>query len=186
MDDSIPSLSGPRLFEGAFLFGLICLLCSFFVIGGPFSALAADQVSFSWRANPQSDNVIGYRLYYGPESRFAAGGVTKSGFNYTYYLDFTDSQRCRLTDSGPVCETYSDSDVYCEGLYGETPKCTLYNLEGKYYFTMTAYNAQAESDYTTELKGYFGKLKTSSSFPPSAKVSGVLQHVYSLLLLTKE
>ncbi len=181
--DSIPSSTGPRVFEGVFRSCRICLLCCFLVVGGFSSALAADQVSFSWRANPQTDNVVGYRLYYGADSRFAAAGVLKSGFSYTYYLDFTDSQRCRLTDSGPVCETYTDSDVYCEGLYGETPKCTLYDLDGQYYFTMTAYNAQAESDYTGELSGYFSKI--SSKPPPAPQTLGMLQQVYTLLLLKK-
>ena len=181
--DSIPSSTGPRVFEGVFRSCRICLLCCFLVVGGFSSALAADQVSFSWRANPQADNVVGYRLYYGAGSRFDTGGLVKSGFTYDYYLDFSDSQRCQLTDSGPVCETYSDNEVYCEGLYGETPKCTLYNLEGTYYFTMTAYNAQAESDYTGELRGYFSKI--SSKLPPSPQTLGVLQQVYTLLLLGK-
>jgi len=180
--DSIPSSTGPRVFEGVFLSGRICLFCCLLVIAGFSSALAADQVSFSWRANPQGDNVLGYRLYYGPSSRFAAGGMAKSGFTYAYYLDFTDSQLCRLTDSGPVCETYSDNEVYCEGLYGETPKCTLYNLEGQYYFTMTAYNTLAESDYTGELSGYFGKFKALSSSPPTPGVLATLQQIYVLLL----
>ncbi len=180
--DSIPSITGPRVFEGAFIFRRICLLCCFLVLSGFSSALAADQVAFSWRANPQADNVLGYRLYYGAGSRFNAAGALKSDFSYDYYLDFTDAQRCRLTDSGPVCETYSDSEVYCEGLYGETPKCSLYNLEGTYYFTMTAYNAQAESDYTSELKGYFFKTGSLSGQSSSLQVLRTLQQVYVLLL----
>lgn len=180
--DSLPSSTAPRLFEGVSIFCRICLLCCICILGGFTPARAADQVSFSWRANPLEDNVLGYRLYYGSSSRFDTGGIVKSGFSYASYLDFTDSQRCQLTESGPVCETYTADEVQCEGLYGETPKCTLYNLQGTYYFTMTAYNAQAESDYTGELSGYFSKTSTLSTPTPSPQVLGMLQQVYSLLL----
>jgi hypothetical protein len=113
-------------------------------------------------------------LYYGSNSRLDSSGHVKSGFSYAQYLDFSSSQRCRLTDSGPVCETYNSSEVNCVGLYGETPKCTIHGLTGWKYFTMTAYNTQAESDYTTELKSFFGAA--------SPEIVGSLHAVYTILL----
>ena len=177
--DSIPSISGLRSVGGVFFFLFISLF-GWLPFEGAFSrAAAADKVTFSWRANPLEDNVIGYRLYAGPSSRFVSAGVTKSNFSYGFYIDFADSQRCQLTASGPVCETYTSDEVSCVGLYGETPKCTLNNLEGRYYFAMTAYNAQAESDYTGELSGYFTKSGQASASP---QVIGAMKQAYLLLL----
>jgi len=178
--DTLPSLSGPRMFGGVVFF----VFC-FFVLGGTGSgvsaAQASEQVTFSWRANPQDDNVVGYRLYYGSGSRYDGGGHLKSGFSYDYYLDFATSQRCRTTKSGPVCEQYRDNEVRCEGLNTETPTCTLYGLVGGYkYFTMTAYNAQAESAYTKELKSYFGLYGGGPGNLPG--IVGTLDAVYTLLL----
>jgi len=87
--DTLPSLSGPQLFGGAVFF----LLCSFLFCGtggGVSAAQASQQVTFSWRANPQDDNVVGYRLYYGPGSRYDGDGHLKSGFSYDYYLSCND------------------------------------------------------------------------------------------------
>jgi hypothetical protein len=153
---SIPSLVRPQ-FSGGIALSLFVSLCCWSGIYGTCSfASATDQATFSWRANPQSDDVVGYRLYLGSQSRFDEHGLVKQNFSYASYLDFTGSKRCALTDSGPVCETYTEAEVDCEGMNGATPSCTLHNLAGKYYFAMTAYNAQAESDYTAELSEYFG------------------------------
>lgn len=158
----------------------IMLVCC---IGGSFSnAAAATEVSFSWRANPAEDNVVGYRLYYGHGSRFTTSGTPKPDFSYSSYLDFTESERCELTDSGPVCEPYSKEEVKCVGLNGAAPKCTMYNLKGTYYFAMTAYNTTAESDYTPELKGYF----SNTVSPQASHVASTLQRAYYLLLKEKK
>jgi len=149
--DSNTSLVRPQFSRG-FAFLLLCFLG---IHGNCSSAFAADQVTFSWRANPQSDSVMGYRLYFGSTSRFEKRGLVKQDFPYTFYLDFTSSRRCQLTDSVPACETYTNAEVDCEGIYSETPSCTLHYLKGQYYFAMTAYNAQAESDYSRELSGDF-------------------------------
>lgn len=170
--DSLPSSTGPRIPGGVVLFFILFL---FYGTGaGVSAAFASKPATFSWGANPQDDNVIGYRLYYGSSSRFTNGGQLKSGFSYTYYLDFANAQRCRTTKSGPVCEQYRDNEVRCEGLNSETPKCTLYGLGGYEYFTMTAYNAQAESNYTKELKSHFGAA--------SPDVVAALQAIYNILL----
>ncbi len=171
--DTLPSLSDPRMAGGAVLF-LLCFLLFCGTGGGVSVAEASRPVTFSWRANPQDDNVVGYRLYYGPDSRFERGGHVKAGFSYSYYLDFATSQRCRPTKSGPVCEQYRGNEVRCEGLNTEAPKCTLYGLGGYKYFTMTAYNAQAESPYTRELKSYLGE-----GTPPAV---GTLRAIYTILL----
>jgi len=153
--ESTPSLVRPQFPEGIAL-ALCVSLCCWLGINATCSfASAADQATFSWRANPQSDDVVGYRLYLGSISRFDERGLVKQNFSYASYLDFTDSRRCTLTDSGPVCEMYTEAEVHCEGMKGTTPSCTLHNLAGQYYFAMTAYNAQAESDYTGELSEYF-------------------------------
>ena len=172
--DTLPLLSGPRVFRGVVFFVLCC--CVLYGTGGGVSvAQASGQVTFSWCANPQDENVVGYRLYYGPTSRYDGTGHLKSGFSYDYYLDFATSQRCRITKSDPVCKQYADSEVRCQGLSTEKPRCTLYGLVGGYkYFTMTAYNAQAESAYTKELKSFLGV--------GTQPVAGALQAVYTLLL----
>ena len=52
------------------------------------------------------------------------------------------------------------SSVSCEDSFREISKCTINDLPGGLYFAMTAYNAQAESEYRHELQG------TSDSVPP--------------------
>ncbi len=179
--DSLPALSGPRFPWGLVLFSIIMSLAG--VLGCGVSAASTSRpATFSWRANPQDDNVIGYRLYYGPSSRFDSGGHLKSGFSYAYYVDFANSQRCRITKSGPVCEPYSANEVQCEGLNTDKPKCTLYGLWGFQYFTMTAYNAQAESAYTRELKSNLSAGSGSSVPAASPGVIGTLHAVYTILL----
>ena len=178
--DSISSLVRPRFFGGMTFNLFVSLFCCLGIGSNCSFVFAADQVTFSWRANPQSDDVVGYRLYLGSSSRFDGAGLVKQDFSYAYYLDFIDSQRCMLTASGPVCETYTEAEVDCEGIYGETPSCTVHNLEGQYYFAMTAYNAQAESDYTVELRGYFYSLDGGVSLL-SPEVMASLQQVYMLL-----
>ena len=152
---SIPSIVRPRFFGGIALHVFVSLLCCLGVGGNISPAFAADQVTFSWRANPSGDDVVGYRLYFGDASRFDRSGRAKQNFSYDAYIDFTDARLCMHMDAGEVCASYTEEDVECEGLYGENPSCTLYNLEGRYFFAMTAYNTQAESDYTGELSGYF-------------------------------
>ncbi len=171
--DKLPALSGPRCFWGV-VFSLVCSILLAGINSSVTVAQASEPVVFSWRANPQDDNVIGYRLYYGPDSRYDRSGHLKAGFSYSYYLDFANSQRCRPTKSGQVCELYRDSEVSCEGLNTETPKCTLYGLGGYKYFTMTAYNSQAESPYTIELKSYLGE--------GTPEIVGTLRAIYNILL----
>lgn len=142
---------------------VVCfLLVAFFVS----SAQAA--VTFSWRANPVEDEVVGYRLYYGQESRLTGG-------QYERYIDFTSSESCPADTIGYGCEPLADDAVSCEDLSRETPRCTVNDLPGGLYFAMTAYNAQAESDYTHELQS------TSNSVSPQKLA--VLQQVYKLILL---
>ena len=172
--DKLPALSGPRWFGGVVFF-LICSILLAGTNGGVSVVQAAESATFSWRANPQDDNVIGYRLYYGPDSRYDRRGHLRAGFSYSYYLDFATSQRCRPTKSGPpVCEQYRDNEVHCEGLNTRRPKCTVYGLGGYKYFTMTAYNSQGESPYTRELKSYLGA--------GTPEIVGTLRAIYNILL----
>jgi hypothetical protein len=45
---------------------------------------------------------------------------------------------------------------------------------------MTAYNAQEESDYTVELKSFFGA--ALPALPASPEIIGALQAIYTILL----
>ncbi len=169
---------------------LWCFLAFFLVLlaGGLPSACAGQDVTFSWRANPPEDNVIGYRLYYGPESRFDASGRLRPGFHYQKFIDFTEFERCDGAD--PLsCDALSSAEVQCEGLYSDTPRCTVFGLTGPLYFAMTAYNAQAESSYTRELQLQVPVALASPPAPGtgsgtvSPAAARALQQVYSLLLL---
>lgn len=150
----------------------ICFLAflSIGVSGSPSRANAVEPVSFSWQANPPEDYVLGYKLYYGSESRFDSSGRPKTDFSYDYYIDFSDFERCIPGTGDTVCETLSTSEVECEDLSGYFPSCTLHNLRGKLYFSLTAYNAYAESDYTLELR-----IASKSDFP-------LLQFIHIILL----
>jgi hypothetical protein len=123
--------------------------------GGFAGAHAAEKASFSWLANPPEDNVIGYRLYYASESRFASDQTLKPDFSYDYYIDFGESKRCVHDGTDTNCQDLSGNDFQCENLYGDAPLCTVKNLRGIQFFAMTAYNAQTESDWTRELSVRF-------------------------------
>lgn len=165
--------SGKALPEnlGSFLVFFLVFFLSIFSVSS-IKAHAADEVTFSWQANPSEDYVLGYRLYYGAESRFNSDGTLKPDFYYDYYLDFTEFVRCPGNSDGTGCDDLSDEDVQCEDLDGDTPSCTIYNLYGRLFFAMTAYNAQAESDYTQELSVLLNSPGTLAA----------LQQVYLLLL----
>jgi len=95
--------------------------------------------------------VIGYRLYYGSESRFDFKGTLKTNFFYDYYIDFLEFKRCVADGTDIFCEDLYPDDFQCENLYGDLPQCTVNKLQGPLYFALTAYNAQAESGFTQEL-----------------------------------
>ena len=114
-------------------------------------ASIGGTVTFSWQANPSEDYVIGYRLYYGADSRFNSNGTLKTSFSYDYYIDFSDFMRCDASSNGTSCEMLRPEELQCENLYESVPQCTISNLYGYLYFTLTAYNAQAESSFTPEL-----------------------------------
>lgn len=141
-----------RVIGSLFLFFII-LLNVF-----PAGALALDKVTFSWQANPPEDYVLGYRLYYGASSRFGADGLPKANFSYDYYIDFFHSERCIADGSGTNCERLDLTDLQCENLYNQVPRCTVFNLPGEnFFFSMTAYNAEMESGYTQELSTPFNR-----------------------------
>jgi hypothetical protein len=125
-------------------------------------------VSFSWQANPPEDEVIGYRLYYGTSSRHVVGG-------YEEYIDFGSQQRCPADRHGFGCIPLGTGVVTCEDLYRESPRCTVTDLSGHLFFSMTAYNATSEGEYSTEVE-----------YRPAGSVSPVvintLHLVYAILL----
>jgi hypothetical protein len=118
----------------------------------PVEANVPGDVTFSWQANPSEDYVIGYRLYYGGDSRLNSNGTPKANFSYDYYIDFSDLKRCDAYDGSSSCKILTPEELQCESLYGSVPQCTISNLHGRLYFALTAYNAQAESGYTPELR----------------------------------
>lgn len=147
LSPSIKKSRYPRIYLSIFYIFAV----SFLIVS---SAVANTDgtVTFSWQANPTKDYVIGYRLYYGSGSRFNSNGTLKSNFSYDHYIDYSELKRCDIYSSGTSCEILSPKELQCENLYQSSPKCTVFNLRGPLYFAMTAYNAQAESGFTSELK----------------------------------
>ena len=133
-------------------FPLNLIFWGFFFISIGFAETSAGQeFAFSWKANPPEDNVVGYRLYYGTYSRFDSTGRVKPNFFYEHYIDIAEFKRCDVSSYGESCEILHSDDFQCENLYQSFPKCTVFKLSDNLYFVMTAYNYQAESDYTNEL-----------------------------------
>ncbi len=118
----------------------------------PTSASTGGSATFLWRQNPASENVTGYRLYYGANSRFDSRGRLKTNFSYDYYIDFADLTRCDADNDAMPCERLTAEDLQCTNLYQNTPKCKILNLDGCLYFTLTAYNSLDESNFTSELR----------------------------------
>ena len=152
--------------------GLFCILLVFFSLSVAVTAWAGQDVTFSWRANPVEDGVIGYRLYMGEVSR-------STGTSYPYYVDFGSWELCFLQNGDSVCDPLPDYAVSCQDLDREIPTCTLHDIEGDLYYAMTAYSSTAESDFTQELFVPAGKTPTPGQL-------AVLQQVYSLLLTGKK
>ena len=157
---------------------LYLLFAVFFGFAGVVSAHADDTITFAWRANPDGDEVIGYRLYYGSESRFTYDPVErltvssnlKTDFSYEYYLDFTSWQRCPADMDGLGCEPLPDDMVTCKNLYQDNPVCTITGLSDQLYFTMTAYNAWTESGYSEECMGdQLKRAKVAASVLPAIR-----------------
>lgn len=131
-----------------------CILFIHLVVPKTANAYTEGTISFKWLSNPPEDNIIGYRLYYGKSSRFNANGSTKSNFSYDYYIDFKDSLRCK-TD-GSTCEYLDPNELNCQNLQASSPSCTLAQLTGTLYFSLTACSDRLESGYTHELKAVPG------------------------------
>lgn len=130
------------LFLNGFFISLLFLLC--------ISSLSAEaavnkKLTFRWQANPVKENVSGYRLYYGSQSRSSAG----SSQPYNYYIDFSKSQLCNTKTSS--CKKLNSSQLSCSNLNGSTPKCTISNPGDRTYFALTACAPGKESDYTKEI-----------------------------------
>ena len=122
--------------------------------------------------------MIGYRLYYASTSRFNPNRTLKAGFSYEYYIDFGESKRCAVDGTDANCQDLDPDDCQCENLYGDTPLCSVKKLQGVQFFAMTAYNAQAESDFTPELSVRFDAT--------GPRVSAVLSAINTLLLEEKK
>ena len=87
-------------------------------------------------------------------------GLTRTGpsrpvFPTITYIDFAESRRCVDDGTDANCQDLDPDDIQCENLYGDAPLCSLKKLQGRQFFAMTAYNAQAESDFTPELSVRF-------------------------------
>ena len=143
-------------------------------------ASVAEKVTFSWQANPPEDYVIGYRLYYGADSRFNSNGTLKTSFSYDYYIDFSDLTRCDASSNGASCEMLRPEELHCENLYESVPTCTISDLYGQLFFSLTAYNAQAESSFTSELS----LMVTPGNVNPEGVAN--VQQIILMLLLKKD
>jgi len=168
-----------RYFKGVCNISAACLLMvAFFVFAGVSNVQAEGEISFSWSANPVEDQIIGYRLYLGQESRYDAENQLKMNFSYDYYIDFTSWEYCPADGDGYGCAPLPDGAVSCVDLFQENPKCTIQNSQNWSFFTLTAYNSQEESDYTPELN--LQNDVNGNSLSPGQLAT--LQVVYSLLL----
>lgn len=139
----------------------LVLITAWLVVSFASPVVAGDGFSFSWQPNPATDEVVGYRLYYGSSSRSVTGG-------YDYYIELNSGQRCPAGGNGFGCEPLPAGALSCQNLFRDNPTCTVYNLPGHVYLAMTACNAWSESAYTHEV-----------AFPPRPLV---LSQVYKLLL----
>jgi len=128
-----------------------------------FAGKSDNNISFKWKANPSSENIVGYKLYYGKKSRFDANGSLKSNFKYDYCVDFTELIRCSGSNYSN-CVDLGSAQLECQNLYTATPQCTLKNLKGKKYFSLTAYNYQNESSFTKELNNFQNRMVLSSVY----------------------
>ncbi len=157
-----------------FVFIFIVCISAVFV-----EACLGGVVTFAWQANPVEDDVVGYRLYYGADSRFNSDGTLKTSFSYDYYIDFAERRRCDASSGGTSCVLLSSEELQCENLYYSVPQCTVSNLYGQLYFSLTAYNAQEESNFTRELS----MAVTPEGFNPQGQV--IVPQIISILLLNK-
>jgi len=159
-----------RLIISNSIFILLYIAFSFVLHCGSAYAENSDNITFNWKANPSSENIVGYRLYYGMKSRFNENGSTKFNFQYDYCVDFTELLRCSGSNYYD-CVDLGPAQLECQNISSANPKCTLKNMKGQKFFALTAYNYQSESSFTHELK----LINTSSH-------SSTLISVYELLL----
>lgn len=129
----------------AALIGILCLLSS--------NALAAG-ITFSWKANPATENIQGYRLYFGKTSRFYPDGREKYNFMYDQYIDFGTSQRC----DGEGCQLLSEAELQCNYPDGPIVRCNIPRPPGINYFSLQAYNYAEWSSLTHELQYPMGSV----------------------------
>lgn len=149
------------------------LLVTFFAA----TTQAAEPLTFSWLANPADDYIVGYKLYYGSDSRYDANGQLIADFVYDGYYDFGTMERCTIEGDQVFCRYFDQEDADCQDLFGEQPTCTITQQSDQEYFTLTAYNSESESDYTVELY---------SSLGPDKKVMVGLLMAYRTLLLNND
>ena len=116
------------------------------------SSFASENngTTFEWRPNPSNEKIIGYRLYYGNTSRYNSKGNLKSKFKYDSYIDFSSGKLC-AGNNFKKCKDMTSSDFKCsKDITGKT-KCTIFNIKGNKYFSLTAYNFIKESNYSKEI-----------------------------------
>jgi hypothetical protein len=129
----------------------LCFLIAFMAFSAPAEASVPGQLSFRWQPNPPEENVVGYRLYYGTQSRLDANSKAKTNFSYDYYIDLPESRKCDLRNGTALCEVLDSTELKCGNLFGSAPTCTLFKLHGTLFFSLTARAATVESSYTNEI-----------------------------------
>ena len=135
------------------------------------SASASNTIPFAWTPNPPSENVTGYRLYYGTKSRFDIGGNEKLNFAYDHYIDFGTSMHCSGLNYDN-CTILSSADFNCNYDSGPIATCTITDPGGINYYSLKAYNDYEFSGFSAEL--------SHPDYNPSS-----LQSMFQLLLLSE-
>ena len=160
-------------------------LCAFVMPYNTAEASTDRNITIQWRANPPEENVKSYRLYYGSQSRFDSNGNLKSDFSYDYYIDLADSLRCNNQESDAPCEYLYPDELSCDNIYDTNPNCTLTNLDGTLYFSITACTDSLESGFTHEIKSIFVEDSSPDDPPtggPSTSAAAISQIVSQILL----
>ncbi len=158
-------LFGKRILVAFLLVFVLCLTSAKASING--------DLTVRWQPNPPHENIIDYRLYYGSQSRYNTNGTPKANFSYDYFIDLTQAIRCNNLDDNAPCEALDYSELSCQNLADGSPSCTLSNLRGTLYFSLTACSTNLESGYTQEVR--MGSAPNTSGPSQQGNIVPILQ-----------
>ncbi len=116
------------------------------------------QVTFAWDANDPKDEVIGYKIYYGKQSRFdenldpEARTVELAKKNCGGNQECIDSWHNYCTDPKDQMCDYDWFDYDTKIDVENVLEYTITLPAGKYFFAATAYDKTLESKFSIELE----------------------------------